>query len=117
MIVTFVRPRLPVAVLEEHLNAAPQQVLPARTHGRAQRVLVDLDEFTWREERTEADGGRNEWRVARRNSIEGKAVAPQLLRKLSGASEGASPESSCRVLKLSVLSMAVTRRATQIIHD
>lgn len=28
-----------------------------------------------------------------------------------------SPESSCRVLKLSVLSIAVTRRATQIIHD
>lgn len=83
MIVTFVRPRLPVAVLEEHLNAAPQQVLPAWTHGRAQGVLVDLDEFTWREERTEADGGGeiNEWRVARRNSIKGKAVALQLLRK------------------------------------
>lgn len=53
VVVAFVRPRLSVTVLKEHLNAAPQQVLPARTHRRAQRVLVDLDQFTCREEREE----------------------------------------------------------------
>lgn len=49
VIVTFVRPRLPVAVLKEHLDAAPEQVLPARPHRRSERVRVDLDEFTWRQ--------------------------------------------------------------------
>lgn len=55
MVVAFVRPGLPVAVLKEHLNAAPQQILPARTHRRSQGVLVDLDQFTCRGGRT---GGR-----------------------------------------------------------
>lgn len=53
MVVAFVRPWLPVTVLKEHLNASPQQILPAWTHRRTQRVLVDLDQFTCREERKE----------------------------------------------------------------
>lgn len=48
MVVAFVRPGLPVTVLKEHLNATPQQILPAWTHRRSQRVLVDLDQFTCR---------------------------------------------------------------------
>lgn len=48
MVVAFVRPRLPITVLKEHLNATPQQILPARTHRCSQRILVDLDQFTCR---------------------------------------------------------------------
>ena len=48
MVVAFVRPRLPITVLKEHLNAAPQQILPAGTHRCSQRILVDLDQLTCR---------------------------------------------------------------------
>lgn len=47
VVVAFVGPGLSVAVLEEHLDTAPQQILPARTHRRTQRVLVYLDQLTW----------------------------------------------------------------------
>lgn len=104
MVVAFVRKGLPVAVLQEHLDATPQQVLPARTHGRSQRRLVDLNQFTCR-------GGQTAGRK------EGWVEPSQGCRTISLRDFGSSPESSCRVLKLSVLSMAVTRRATQIIHD
>lgn len=53
MVVAFVRPRLAITVLKEHLNATPQQVLPAWTHRRTQGVLVNLDQFTCREEQEE----------------------------------------------------------------
>lgn len=59
MVVAFVRPRLPITVLKEHLNATPQQILPAGTHRCSQRILVDLDQFTCRGGRT---GGRVEGR-------------------------------------------------------
>lgn len=66
MVVAFVRPGLPVTVLKEHLNATPQQILPAWTHRRSQRVLVDLDQFTCR-------GGQkeDEWSGGKEGTREG----------------------------------------------
>ncbi|TNN73090.1 hypothetical protein EYF80_016576 [Liparis tanakae] len=116
---------LPVAVLNEHLNAAPQQILPARTHRRPQGVLVDLDQFTCRR-RTgggRAGGEREQGERVRRGvkPVGGvktsEPVGAGRSRSERIGAPASSPESSCRVLKLSVLSTAVTRRATQIMHD
>lgn len=47
MIVALVRPGLTVTVLKEHLNASPQQVLPAWAHCGPKRALVNLDQLAW----------------------------------------------------------------------
>lgn len=101
------------------MNATPQQILPAWTHGRSQRVLVDLDQFSCKEgQREDKQRGRKKGDIMREASesclfffLRINIMACLILRC------SLSPESSCRVLKLSVLSMAVTRRATQIMHD
>ena len=47
MVVPLMGPGLAIAVLQEHLDASAQQVLPAWTHGGSQRTLVYLDQLAW----------------------------------------------------------------------
>lgn len=56
MVVAFMRPGLPVAVLEEHLNATSQQVFPPRTHGGPQGVLINLNQFTCQDDKARREG-------------------------------------------------------------
>lgn len=82
MVVAFVRPGLPVTVLKEHLNATPQQILPAWTHRRTQRVLVDLDQFTCRGEQKEEGKGTRRQKTDESNLFMGKEL--ELLREHLG---------------------------------
>ena len=46
MVVAFVGPGLALAAVQEHLHAAPHQVLPARPHGGVEgALLLDLNQL------------------------------------------------------------------------
>lgn len=48
LIVAFVGPWLSLTSMEEHLHAAPHQILPAWTHSGVRRALLfNFNQFTW----------------------------------------------------------------------
>lgn len=101
----FVGPRLPLGAMEEHLHTAPHEVLPAWPHRGVKRgLLLYFNQLTC-----------NRDECMQLQQVLTCSVLQALSRELKQG--GDLPDSSWRVLNLSVLSTAMMRRATQIMHD
>ena len=61
MVVVFVGPGMALTAMEEHLHAAPHQVLPPWPHGGVERTLLfDLYQFTYQTTLQHKGQGSNE---------------------------------------------------------